>query len=189
MAETKPHTEPTADSSAEGQAESTHQSDGRYIPYSGGSLGWYENTGVPARERGNNYAFHKAIDGEVVRAKQYLRAALRSEKRRSARRIVQEEMLVGLHTSKETKTARVFDISKHGMRAQYIGDDIQLRPGEKVQVRFQGKEGGLLLELTCTVVRAWKAGRTRTLWNFGLDFPLMKDDQLTKLIAVAGLSE
>lgn len=177
-----------AEGSAE-EAEKTHQADGRYIPYSGGSLGWYENSGVPSRERSNNYGFHTAIDGELVKAKQYLRSGLRAEKRRSSRRKITEEMPILLHTDKETKTGRVYDISKHGIRVMYIGDDILLKTGDQVRVQFPDPKGAIVLDLASTVVRSWKAGRTRTLWNYGIAFPLMKEDQLAKLVAYAGLTD
>jgi hypothetical protein len=191
MTETKAGTAPAqgpAQESAE-EAEKTHQADGRYIPYSGGSLGWHENSGVASRERRNNYGFHTAIDGELVKAKQYLRSGLRAEKRRSSRRKITEEMPVVLHTDKETKTGRVYDISKHGIRVMYIGDDILLKTGDQAHVRFPDSKGAIVLDLLSTVVRSWKAGRTRTLWNYGIAFPLMKEDQLAKLIAYAGLTD
>jgi PilZ domain len=190
MAETKPG-EALATGAEEGveSAAAQHQADGRYIPYSGGSLGWYENTGVPAREKSNNYGFHTAIDSEVVRAKQYLRAGLRSEKRRSARQVLKEEIPVTLKMAHDTKVGRVFDISKNGARVQYIGDDIQLANGEKLHLAFMDKAGGVTLELPCTVVRSWKAGKTRTLWNFGVDFPLLNEQQAAKLAAIGGLPE
>ncbi len=46
------------------QAASTYK--GRYIPYGGGSLGWFENSGVLKCEKGNNYKFHTAIDSRVI---------------------------------------------------------------------------------------------------------------------------
>jgi hypothetical protein len=190
MTETKPGAVP-ATGADEGNevVEQQHQADGRYIPYSGGSLGWYENTGVPSREKSNNYAFHTAIDSDVVRAKQYLRAGLRSEKRRSARKVLSEEINVALKMKQGTKAGRLFDISKNGARVQYVGDDIELKNADKVQIQFLDKAGGVALELGCTVVRSWKAGKTRTLWNFGLDFPLLNETQAAKLSAIAGLGE
>ncbi len=192
MTETKEGAAPAAGGEQGGQGviESQHQRDGRYIPYSGGSLGWYENSGVPAREKSNNYGFHTAIDSDMVRAKQYLRAGLRAEKRRSPRRALSEELAVTLKTGKEEKSARAFDVSRHGARVQYIGDDIVLRNSDKVLCQFLGKGGEApVLELMCTVVRSWKVGKTRTLWNFGVDFPMLNPEQLAKLESYAGLGE
>lgn len=192
MTETKAGAAPAAsqEQGGEGVAESQHQSDGRYIPYSGGSLGWYENSGVPAHEKANNYAFHTAIDSDIVRAKQYLRAGLRAEKRRAPRRALSDDLPVTLKSDVEEKSARVFDISAHGARVQYVGDDIRLKNSDKVLCQFLGKDGAApVLELMCTVVRSWKVGKTRTLWNFGIDFPLLNPDQLAKLTTFAGLGE
>jgi hypothetical protein len=170
--------------------ESQHQADGRYIPYAGGSLGWYENSGVLAGEARNNYKYFTAMDADMVRAKQYLRAGLRAEKRRSTRRILKEALVVSVKSSKETKQLRVIDISKHGAKIQYSGDDIVLKNSEKVTCQFLEKEGGnLLLELRCTVVRSEKIGKTRTLWNFGLDFPLMTPEQAAQLNEFANVGE
>ena len=42
------------------RAETTK--DGRYIPYSGGIMGWFENAGVLKCEHPNNYRYHEMID-------------------------------------------------------------------------------------------------------------------------------
>ena len=41
---------------------------GRYIPYSGGSAGWFENSGVLKYERHQNYQFHREMDLPEVRS-------------------------------------------------------------------------------------------------------------------------
>ena len=43
--------------------------DGRYIPYGGGIMGWFENQGVLRSELPNNYGFHTVIDAKSVRQK------------------------------------------------------------------------------------------------------------------------
>jgi hypothetical protein len=191
MTETKNSAMSDAIQSLQGDlGEQHHQNDGRYIPYGGGSLGWYENSGVPAAEQRNNYKFHTAMDADIIRAKQYLRSGLRAEKRRSARRVVAEELGVTLKSAKETKSLRVIDISKHGAKVQYSGDDVGLKNGDRVVCMFHlGASKEIALELMCTVVRAEKTGKTRTLWNFGIDFPLMKDPQIAKLKELGKLAD
>lgn len=165
-----------------------HQNDGRYIPYSGGSLGWYENSGVPAAEKRNNYQFFTAMDAGTVRAKQYLRSGLLAEKRRSVRKAVNEKLFVAVKSAQEDKALRILDISTHGMRLQYVGDDIALKNSDRVLCRFlDTPDGATLLALTSTIVWSEKSGKTRTLWNYGVDFPLMAQEQLDTLREIGGL--
>ena len=129
-----------------------HQKDGRYIPYSGGSLGWFENSGVLKSERVNNYAFSTVLDGDLVRAKQYVRAGMQTEKRRSQRKEPVQELLVTLKSSTEEQTARVVDLSAEGLKVTYVGDQTHLNELDKVACRFPPATGGVPLELECTVV-------------------------------------
>ena len=195
MAETRLNPPPAA--GEEGQAakpkdagEVQHQSDGRYIPYSGGSLGWYENSGVMATEARSNYRYFTAMDNDMVRAKQYLRSGLRAEKRRSVRRVLSESLTVMIKSPKESKKMRVIDVSKNGAKIQYSGDDVTLRNSDKVTCQFltEGQEAPLL-ELTCTIVRSERTGKTRPLWNFGIDFPLMTPEQIATLNQIAKVGE
>ena len=61
----------TADEKESIQAETT--SDGRYIPYSGVIMTWYENSGVLKCEAPNGYRFHEMVDAESVRMKLFER--------------------------------------------------------------------------------------------------------------------
>jgi len=170
--------------------EGHHQADGRYIPYAGGSLGWYENSGVLKTETRNNYQFRSVIDGQMVRAKQHQRVGSHTDKRRSERKSVQQEVSAVVKTPKEEKTTRVLDISKHGVRVQYVGDDLVLKNAEKVACRFLAPGGGAaLLEVTCTVVHSEKTGRTRTLWHYGLDFPELSPEQTASLEKLEKLAQ
>jgi hypothetical protein len=165
-----------------------HQNDGRYIPYSGGSLGWYENSGVPAAEKRNNYLFHTAMDAGVVRAKQYLRSGLLAEKRRSARRKLSEKLMVFVKSASEEKVLRILDISTHGARLLHVGDTIALKNSDRVICRFQdAPQGPVLLELKSTVVWSEKTGKARPVWNYGIDFPMMTPEQLEKLKEIGKL--
>ena len=46
---------------------------GRYIPYSGGTMGWFENSGVLKCEKPNNYLFYTAMESDLIRSKQFER--------------------------------------------------------------------------------------------------------------------
>jgi hypothetical protein len=185
--ETGPEADKTSGESANPKA-GEHQNDGRYIPYSGGSLGWFENAGVPAAEKRNNYQYYTAMDAGTVRAKQYLRSGLLAEKRRAARRNVNGKLFVAVKSAQEDKSLRIMDISTHGMRLQYVGDDIALKTSDRVLCRFlDTPDGPTLLALTSTIVWSEKSGKTRALWNFGIDFPLMAEEQLARLKEIGGL--
>jgi hypothetical protein len=56
------------------------QGDGRYIPYAGGSLGWFENTGVSKIEQPAKYQLFTALDGERVREAQLVRSGRKARK-------------------------------------------------------------------------------------------------------------
>jgi hypothetical protein len=88
---------------------------------------------------------------------------------------------------KEVYAMRVIDISTHGMKLQIAGDTIMLKNSDRVACSF--KAGTATLELQCTVVRTEKTGKTRTLWNFGMDFPMMAPEDLQKLKELAKLVE
>jgi hypothetical protein len=185
--EAGPEADKTSGESASPKA-GEHQNDGRYIPYSGGSLGWFENAGVPAAEKRNNYQYYTAMDAGTVRAKQYLRSGLLAEKRRAARRNVNGKLFVAVKSAQEDKSLRIMDISTHGMRLQYVGDDIALKTTDRVLCRFlDTPDGPTLLALTSTIVWSEKSGKTRALWNFGIDFPLMAEEQLARLKEIGGL--
>jgi hypothetical protein len=166
---------------------SHHQKDGRYIPYSGGSMGWFENSGVLNSERMNNYVFRTAMDGDLVRAKQYQRAGMQTEKRRSERKALAQELSVTLKSAREEHTVRVGDLSAHGMKVNFAGDQIHLNRLDKVSCRFPPGKGGVpALELECIVIHAEKTGRSRTVWIFGLDFGPMSPAQAAALAKIGG---
>ena len=48
-------------------------SDGRYIPYGGGLMGWFENSGVLECELPKDYKFYSVLKPEEVRSKLFER--------------------------------------------------------------------------------------------------------------------
>lgn len=168
-----------------------YQNEGRYIPYSGGSLGWFENSGVLATEKRNNYLFHTVMDPAMVRAKQVQRAGVQVEKRRSARREPPANLTVTVQVAKEQKSLRLLDLSLHGAKLQFTGAAIALRETEKVIVQFHDGSGGtLLLELLCVVARVEQLeGRMRTMWFVGIAFPPLTAEQAGTLRRIGKLDE
>jgi PilZ domain-containing protein len=165
--------------------------EGRYIPYSGGSLGWFENSGVPNAEKRNNYLFHTVMDAALVRAKQVVRSGQSAEKRRSARVEPGDGLSVTVNLAKEQKTMRVLDLSMHGARLQFTGPALALKNTERAVCQFHGAPGGApLLELLCTVVRLEQVvGRMRTSWIIGIGFPELTPEQTETLRRIGKLGD
>ncbi|MFI5399912.1 MAG: PilZ domain-containing protein [SAR324 cluster bacterium] len=194
--ETKPGAEPqAAEGSPAPQAgkpgAGEYQSEGRYIPYSGGSLGWFENSGVLTVEKRNNYLFHTVMDPAMVRAKQIQRSGVHAEKRRSARHEQGADLSATVLVAKEQKTLRVLDLSLHGAKLQFTGAAIALHETEKAVFRFHDAPGGApLLELPCTIARVEQmVGRMRTLWIIGIAFQRLAPEQTKTLRRIGKLDE
>jgi hypothetical protein len=170
------------------RVEPQHQHDGRYIPYSGGSLGWYQNTGVMKGERANNYQFNLVIDEDLVRAKQHLRSGVQGEKRRSPRKVLADSMTLQMTLATITVDVQLLDISKHGARLAYVGEELIPKNGAKVKCVFPAAKGSSTpLELQCTIVRNEKSGKTRVVWLIGVDFPIMNPGQMSALSTLLGI--
>jgi len=194
--ETKPRGEPHEAEASQARRSGTpasgeYQDEGRYIPYSGGSLGWFENSGVLAVEQRNNYLFHTVLDPAMVRAKQVQRAGVFTEKRRSARREPPASLSATVRVGTEQKTLRVLDLSLHGAKLQFIGAATALRETEKVAIQLHEAPGGAtLLELPCTVARVEQLeGRMRTMWFVGIAFPPLTPEQAGTLRRIGRLDE
>ncbi|HUJ75784.1 MAG TPA: PilZ domain-containing protein, partial [bacterium] len=108
--------------------------DGRYIPYSGGSMGWYEQTGIPKVEMANGYLFHTAVDAHVFRAKRFQRSGTVQDKRAAVRITLRNDASVTLQWGGQTHLARVKDLSAQGLRVQIL-DDVTINRGDTIQVR------------------------------------------------------
>lgn len=179
---------PTGQESAGTPAAGQTLSDQRYIPYSGGCLGWYENSGVLKVEKPNNYQFFTALDADLVRARQFERTGSKVNKRRARRKELDPEMKITLKWGKDSKSAVCKDLSVHGMRAQIIDEQVTLKKDDKVQLQVHDKSGRtLLLDLACTVMWAEKAGKLRAIWTFGVTFPTLTADQVLKVKDLGGL--
>ena len=189
MSETQTQAPAPAANAPESSAESATSYVGRYIPYGGGCLGWYENSGVLKTEIPNNYTFYTAIDPELVRARQHAREGSRVEKRRATRKDFEPELSLSLVYGGEDKAAVCKDLSLQGMRVVCVGEDIAFKKGDKVTCRFPQKSGRILLELACTIVWAEKSGRIRTIWSFGASFPTLTTEQQAAIRQFGDLKE
>jgi len=182
--------EVAAPPAAEGGQQPTdrrYQKDGRYIPYGGGSLGWFENSGVLSNERKNNYAFRTAMEADLIRDTEHKRAGRRSEKRRSRRKVPPQELTVTLRSSNGEQTGLVVDLSAHGIRVSCAGEEVHLDKLEKIVCEFPASEVDVPpLELQCTVVRSQKKVLSRATRNVDLDFAPMSEEQAAALAELGG---
>jgi hypothetical protein len=151
--------------------------EGRYIPYSGGCMGWFENSGVLKTEIPNNYTFYAAIDSNMVRARQFERAGKLVNKRRVKRKEIQPEMSISIVHGGESKPAVCKDLSVGGTRFVIVDEEMTFKKDDKVTCQFPDKSGHVLIELVCTVMWVEKAGRMRTIWSVGVAFPALTSEQ------------
>jgi hypothetical protein len=155
---------------------------GRYIPYSGGSMGWFENQSVLRCERNNRYRFHLVMESEYVRAALFQRWGRTTDKR-GAERIAKENsvnLLMSDRSVPETayhlKTAagvlegKTKDISHYGMRLTFA-EPVQLSKGDAVTVQLMDSSGReTALELPATVVWIKREVVIRPVWFVGVAF-------------------
>lgn len=186
MSETQTAAAPQA---AAGSTGEVARYEGRYIPYAGGCMGWYENSGVLKSELPNNYLFHTALNKDLVRARMFERTGDKANRRRSARRNLETELTVVLTWGSESKPSNCKDISLHGMRVQIVNAEITLRKDDKTTCQIQDKAGGEALNLNCTVMWAEKTGKARFIWTLGLAFTSVTPEQEARLKEIGGLGE
>lgn len=145
--------------------------EGRYIPYSGGSLGWFENSGIPRSEKGNAYKFYTAIDTVKVRQKLFERWGSDVNRRMESRFEVQHPTPITILWDGNSQDAETKDISAHGLRMQ-LTEETSLKIGDKIQVQLYKKpdfkEKALLIE--SEVMWVARVGKRRTVWNIGIGF-------------------
>ena len=188
MTESNPEVENAAESqegavpTGESVQPSDHGSEGRYIPYSGGSLGWFENSGVLKCEKGNNYKFYTAIDTTLVRQKLFDRWGAEVNKRIDDRVVVDRETPVMLTWESGVAQAVTKDLSSHGLRLQ-LSEDPDLAKGDKVIVHVKEKEDSEteLMVLESEIMWTARVGKRRMVWNIGLVFSDISPEQELEL--------
>lgn len=155
-----------------------HATVARYIPFMGGSLGWFENSGVTNVEKPSNYRYFTAVDTDRIRAALLERSKATANKRKEPRKRLHPETKVTLLLGKRTFDATCKDFSASGMRLLLADEHEVFRKDEQVTVRVHDKSGRkLLLELLGPIVWANKFGKTRTVWDFGIRFSELSEQQ------------
>jgi hypothetical protein len=156
-------------------------SDGRYIPYGGGILGWFENAGVSKRELPNNYQFRTVLDAEVVRKKQFARWGEIQNRRKEERVRVIPDVKVTLLFGKDKREASTKDLSPHGMRMQFL-EELPIKKGETVRIQVHDpQKNKIALDVEANVMWMEKSGKLRSVWNMGIGFPELSAEQTATL--------
>lgn len=186
MAENTQEEYKTGDEKDSIRAETT--SDGRYIPYSGGIMTWYENAGVLKCEAPNNYRFHEMVDAEAVRRKLFERwgggenISRRANERHSLRKPIS---LLLTTDSGKTVACSAKDYSSHGLRLQLDGSEQGgFARGDKIQTVIQdGSDSGRnLFDIASQVMWAMQVGKTQPVISMGIAFMDLSTEQRQALL-------
>ena len=160
----------------------------RYIPYGGGSLGWFENSGVMACELPNNYKFYQLLNAETVRKTLLERwGESGGENRRAARRYEVGELHIKAAISHQDEDceARVIDFSAHGLQIQLIltKENPNIFKGSQLILRrFTKQEGGQLdININATVMWINQTGIREPIWHMGIHFDTLDIHDLPRL--------
>ncbi|MEE8433640.1 MAG: PilZ domain-containing protein, partial [bacterium] len=170
--------------STEENAEESRSADmteeGRYIPYSGGVMGWFENSGVMKSEIGNNYQLHQLMQSDAIRATQFERWGERTNRRTVDKRYHKDKGVIMLLDKKEVKgTSR--DISGHGVRIQFLVE-ANVNKGDECRIKLlETEDGPEIVELDARVVWSEKIGKIRPVWNVGMTFTDLTKEQTEKI--------
>ncbi len=128
--------------------------DGKYIPASGGTRGWFENSGVPVVEHPNRYRFNEAIDEQAFRQSSLDR--IQESHRRSAKRFqVALPVRIRIGAAGEEQPGFCVDVSLNGAKLRVRSE---LAPGTVLRVVFCSprERGGVSDELfTVTATVRW----------------------------------
>lgn len=154
--------------------------EGRYIPYGGGSLGWFENSGILKSEKGNNYRFHAAIDTVRVRQKLFDRWGDDVNRRLDERVDIERETPLVLRWDSGETEAVTKDLSAHGARLQLL-EDPGLAKEDKLTVEVKQEDGEILMTLNSEIMWVARVGKRRTVWNIGVGFTDITPDDEMKL--------
>ena len=147
-------------------------SDGRYIPHSGGLMGWHENSGVLNCEIPNNYTFYKVIQANEVRAKLFSRWG-EGEKvsRRASERLNQRrQVAVEFAWNGQTARGQLRDFSSNGMRITVQQQDLALEKGAQPTLRILKTANSDDAEFEANSEIMWinRSGRDRVVWSMGV---------------------
>jgi hypothetical protein len=157
--------------------------EGRYIPYSGGSMGWFENSGVLKCELGNNYLYYTAMASDRVRSKQFERWGERFNRRGERRRFKRMTgVTLATGTGKRGVRGTTRDISRHGVRIQFL-EEVVLSKGDDVQIKIHQDEqsDAVVFDGPAHVVWSERIGKIRPVWNIGLTFENLSPEHEAQL--------
>ncbi len=161
--------------------------DGRYIPHSGGIMGWFENSLVLNCEKGNNYRYHSVIDAHAVRQKLFERwgAGDSANRRVSQRFKMDREININLDWEGQSVLATTKDFSSYGMRLQVNQDELALSKGDSITLKvFDSPERNTpKFELAAQIMWITKMGRRRMSWSLGIGFPDLSMEESMELKA------
>ena len=175
------------------QARGEMTDDGRYIPYGGGIMGWFENSGVMKSEEKNGYKFHTILNADTVRQKLFERwGDSDSINRRATKREVVTELDVKttLISSSGKYLATTMDFSVHGLRLQLIQEDVGLKKGESIQAQIfkDAERNEIAFDLKASIMWINRTGRRRPIWQMGLGFDNLGFEQSQELKEFFGKS-
>lgn len=160
-------------------------SDGRYIPHSGGLMGWHENAGVLKCEVCQEYKFYTVIQAEEVRRKLFSRWQEGEEvsRRSSPRSDPQREVSVEFVWNGQTARGRLRDYSSNGMRIAVQQPDLDLNDASRPTLRILTAPNSDTAEFEAPSQVMWvnKSGRDRTVFILGVMFTDMSPEDTTRL--------
>ncbi len=145
--------------------------EGRYIPYSGGSAGWFENSGVAKSEQGNNYTFHTAVDKVKVWQKRFERLGQDVDHRTEQRQIAEGETPVAVNWGDRAVEAIMNNFSGNGIRV-VMKEEPGFQPGDTVSVRVHPNEffKTELAMIDSEVIWIKKADGNGGRWHVGIGY-------------------
>lgn len=173
---------------AAGQSLRSEQNlDGRYIPYSGGCMGWFENGGILKCELPNDYKFNTVLDPTTVRRVLFARWGDNVNRRVDERTDVENEVRVSVKFNDEIYDALSKDLSAHGLRLQILENVENLEKGQFVTVSLQISDGGKekMVDIDSQVMWVARVGTRRAITNVGIGFTHITDTiqaQLKRLL-------
>ena len=155
--------------------------DGRYIPYNGGVMGWFENRGVLRYERANNYQLHTVIDAKSVRRKLFERLGEgdSANRRVSPRLNVKGNISVSLEWEGNKIVALGKDFSSYGLRLQIQQEEVGLKKEHIVHLKIynEPEQRTTKFDIESQIMWIDRAGRRRPVWNLGISFPTITMDE------------
>ncbi|MDH4224493.1 MAG: PilZ domain-containing protein [Deltaproteobacteria bacterium] len=159
---------------------------GRYLPYSGGSLGWFESSGMPASEVPQNYKLYTLFDSAKVRQKLFQRWGKELDRRSETRNNSKKQVGISIQIKKDTFLGVAKDYSMHGMRLQFDKQPpVKLEDDLKVNIH-KGNTKDILKTLNAQVVWMTTQGGKKTTYIVGVGFASITDKESKEIQSMFG---